>query len=140
MQPFLTALVAKFAATTGITSLVTGGLHQDKAMLGTEYPFMLFHVLSAPTDARFGHIPSAPHLIFILYGVSNTAVLTAMLAFTDAFDTWQGSLTAGEQFFTLRHNDPVPYRAPKSEVQLAGGADAESVFAAEVEYEFGIQP
>lgn len=139
MIPLETAIHEKVRDTAAITTVFTGnalGIHWDTAPKGKAPPYLVAQVLSAPTNPAYGGVYYGDAVIlFKGFAVGRATVGAHMKAFTDLFDAWLPTLTAGKVTNVVRTSAVVTMKVPASEQEE--GADEHM---AAVTYVYSLEP
>lgn len=110
--------------------------YQDLAPEAAPLPFMVYNVVSAPTNTVYGRVAfTEPTIRFTAYDADSVSVMRKMNIFINMLDDKQLALPEGaNQLFTNRLGDPLP----SLDERTTDGTGRE-IWSADVVYHFAAQ-
>lgn len=139
MKTLEDAIFALFANTSAITAAITGGLWKDEAEKRTEYPYMVFDVLAAPLDQGFGGWKRYTATVaFTLFGAGRQDQEDNIKLFTDTFDNVTLTIASGNNFDTIRLDEPLCEKARESDGTAIKDKQNTQVYQIITHYQFSV--
>lgn len=109
MIALLNAIATKFNGTASLTTDFPGGLTQNVAPEGTQFPYVVVQVTNATTATAFGQAHRDEITVrFVAYGVGHDATGTALETLDGVFNDTPLSLGTGQNYDCRRLTPPLP--------------------------------
>jgi hypothetical protein len=109
MQSLDAAIVLAFTGNGTLTSAFPGGIHGDRAPETTVFPYLIYTVISAPSQQVYGGTDRADVIVrFAAVGEGKTVVGALMTTFKGVFDNTILSLGTGQNCNVVRSGRCIP--------------------------------
>lgn len=106
-QQLCNAIHTAFTGNSPLVAAVTGGLSRDRAPEGTDKPYMVYSIITAPNEALYTGINRGTFDVqFTLIGEGHDTQGANMATFLGVFDEAQFTLGSGVNFFQQRVEGP----------------------------------
>lgn len=138
MKTLEDAIFNLFGSTSALATAIVGGLWKDEAPKRIGYPFMVFEILAAPLDQGFGWKRYTATVAFTLAGANRDDQEANMKIFTDTFDGVTLTVVGGNNFDTIRLDEPMAMKATDSDGTEIKDQDNKQVYQIVTHYQFSV--